>query len=89
MVNLKNLIISKKKGLYIVEEFYEKNISAQQFKTEKNPWFFRENEYQKWPERFETEKNEGKEKVNCLKAPTRDVCFKFKIRILGQSLIIV
>jgi hypothetical protein len=66
MVNLKNLIISKKKRIYLAEEFDEKNISAQQFKTEKDPWLFREKEYQKRPERLKTEENEGKEEVNCL-----------------------
>ena len=81
MVNLKNLIISKKKELYLVEEFDEKDISAQQFKTEKDSRLSWENEYQKWPERLETEKNEGKEEVDCLIAPSHDVCFEFDIRI--------
>jgi hypothetical protein len=66
MVNLKNLIISKKKQVYPAEEFDEKNISAQQFKTKKDPWLFGEDEYPEWPERLKTKENEGKEEVNCL-----------------------
>jgi len=74
MVNFKSLIISKNKPLYSLrEEIDEKNLSTQQYQTEKNAWFFGEDEHQGRSQCFKTEENEGEEKVNRLSERTVQV----------------
>ena len=64
-------MLLKNKPLDILrEEFDEKDISTQQYQTEKDAWFFGEDEYERRSQCFKTEENEGEEKVNRLSEGT-------------------
>jgi len=44
----------------------EKNLSAQQPQAEKDPWFFGEDEHQKWSQCFKAEAIEGEKEIDRL-----------------------
>jgi len=66
VIYLKNPIISENKLHQQREEFNEKDLSAEQHQTEKNPWICGTNEHPRRPKRLEAEEGEGKKEANGL-----------------------